>query len=128
MLIPSWVKSSLPSKSQNAERPSAWYQRASRALTTNQPSVFATSPSGVCSNSASGTTSEAYRVEALFPLRKGLPLNREQLELVAAAVNGVLERDLLPQCERDCLAAVCVLAAGDSDLNRLAVLRGLHEN
>jgi hypothetical protein len=59
MLNPSCRKSESPSGSQIAERPSAWYQRASRALRTNQPSPVVTRPYSVCSCVASGTTSLA---------------------------------------------------------------------
>src|ERR687897_764744 len=120
---PSCVNSTSPSKSQKAERPSAWYQRASPAFTTNQPSVFRTSPSAACSSCASGTTGRS-----LLLRRNGLTLDREQLEFVAAAVGGVLERDLLTERERDRRAAVRVLAAGDADLDRPAVLGDLDKD
>src|SRR5919109_4216372 len=55
MLMPTCSNSASPSKSQNADRPSAWYQRASRAFSTNQPSLFGTVPFSVVSTCAAGT-------------------------------------------------------------------------
>src|SRR5919198_707467 len=55
-LTPSCAKFPISfSKTQTADRPSAWYQRASRALRTNQPSPSGTTPCSVSGSRASGT-------------------------------------------------------------------------
>ena len=53
----------------------------------------------------------------LLLLREREALDCQKLELVAAAVGGVLERQLLAQRERDRVVAVGVLAAGDPDFD-----------
>ncbi len=73
MLIPSWRKGRLPSKSHQRPSRSRSRQRASRALTTNQPSTSATSPNFVSLSGASGTGA-AYPAVRRLPAVKSLPV------------------------------------------------------
>src|SRR5919201_496610 len=84
MLIPSCAKrASRPSKPQYSPSSSVWNQRASRALTTNQPSSCGTRPASVRSRAASANA----RKEERALLLQHFACDHQTLNLVRAFVD-----------------------------------------
>ena len=76
--------------------PSLWNQRASHALSTNQPSPVGTAPCSVLSRGASGTT-----VSRLIPMQRSLPVadrprRPEWMKVRAPSANSALLRGERP--------------------------------
>ncbi len=147
MLKPSWRNGRLPSKSHHRPRRSRSRQRASRALTTNQPSTSATRPYLVSLSGASGMRPKGYagalrdRDERLDDLRVELrpgvsaqlgnrlvlrqrlavrPVGRHRVVGVAGGDDPRQRRDLLAAEPVGVARAVVALVAGADDLADLA--------
>lgn len=94
----------------NALRPSAWYQRTSRAFSTYQPLPVETSPCPVCSRCASGTTdgTPAARWRALRganPVRRRV---RKDLSMAASRYSTVSSPRRIRPVGAAAALAVCV--------------------